>query len=108
MIVHLLQDFAKVVDAPDGMEALVALRAMKKLPDLVITDLMMPRLDGHGLLKQIRSDAAGKSVPIIILTAKSRPMDVVMGINAGARHYLTKPFKREELLEKVRNVLRLD
>ena len=108
MIVHLLGDIADVTAANDGMEALVAIREMPRMPDLIVTDLMMPRLDGLGLLKQVRSDENGKAVPIIILTAKARPTDVVTGINAGARHYLVKPFKREELLEKVRKVLRLD
>lgn len=108
MIGHLLSDIADVSLAADGMEALDALRKMEKLPDLIVTDLMMPRLDGLGLLKQIRADPRGKNIPIIILTAKAQPMDVITGINAGARHYLVKPFKREELLEKVRRVLRLD
>lgn len=108
MIVHLLEDFADVTASADGMEALLALREMTTVPDLIITDLMMPRLDGLGLLKQVRADERGKAIPIIILTAKARPSDVVTGINAGARHYLVKPFKREELLEKVRKVLRLE
>lgn len=108
MIGHLLGDIADVTTAKDGMDALVALRDMDKMPDLIITDLMMPRLDGLGLLKQVRADETSKNIPIIILTAKAMPMDVVTGINAGARHYLIKPFKREELLEKVRKVLRLD
>ena len=107
MIGHLLGDFADVTMARDGMEALVALRDMPTLPDLIITDLMMPRLDGLGLLKQVRAHEKSKNVPIIILTAKAQPMDVITGINAGARHYLVKPFKREELLEKVRKVLRI-
>ncbi|MFK8002786.1 MAG: response regulator [Polyangiales bacterium] len=108
MIGHLLGDIADVTIAKDGMEALIALRDMEKAPDLIVTDLMMPRLDGLGLLKQVRANETSKNIPIIILTAKAQPMDVITGINAGARHYLVKPFKREELLEKVRKVLRLD
>ena len=107
MIVHLMQDFADVSSAADGMEALVKLREMPRMPDLIITDLMMPRMDGLAFVKQVRATDRGKQIPIIILTAKTRPMDVVTGINAGARHYLPKPFKQDELLEKVRSVLRL-
>jgi DNA-binding response OmpR family regulator len=108
MIGHFLEEIADVTTAKDGMEALGFLRDMEKAPDLIITDLMMPRLDGLGLLKRVRANETSKDIPIIILTAKAQPMDVVTGINAGARHYLIKPFKREELLEKVRRVLRLD
>ncbi|MEM1417866.1 MAG: response regulator, partial [Myxococcota bacterium] len=76
-------------------------------PDLIVTDLRMPRLDGLSLSRRLKADASLQHVPIIMLTAKGRPGDMVEGINAGARHYLTKPFKRDELLDKVRTVLRL-
>lgn len=107
MIIQLLSEDCDVVEAADGMQALQSIREMKRLPDLIVTDVMMPRLDGLGLLQQLRNDERGKAVPVIILTAKSRPMDVITGINAGARHYLTKPFKRDQLMEKVKRILRL-
>ena len=95
----------QVQTASNGEEALERLRAQKF--DLVITDMMMPRLDGMGLAKAMRADERLAKVPIIMLTAKSGAMDVIGGINAGAKHYVTKPFKHEELLSKVRKLLRL-
>jgi DNA-binding response OmpR family regulator len=76
-------------------------------PDLLVTDLMMPKKDGLTLVKEMKRDDRLKNVPAIILTAKSGPRDVIRGIQAGARHYLTKPFKSEELLDKVKKVLRI-
>ena len=107
MIAHALSEFADVTDAEDGAAGLLALRGMTRYPDLLITDLMMPKVDGLTMLKQIRADPAGKAMPVIILTAKTRPMDVVTGINAGARHYLTKPFQRDDLIAKAKSILRV-
>ena len=105
MMGHMLGDFAEVFLAPDGMEALMFLRRAERVPDLLVTDLMMPRLDGLALAKRLKDDARFGGMPVIILTAKGGATDVVAGINAGARHYLTKPFKRDDLLAKVKKVL---
>ena len=75
--------------------------------DLVITDVMMPRMDGLTLAQRIKMDDKLSRIPVIMLTAKGGPKDVITGINAGARHYITKPFKKEELVAKVKKVLRL-
>lgn len=108
MIGHFLSDLGVEVHmAADGLTAFEWLRSQERPPDLLVTDLMMPRMDGLSLVQKIKADPKLSRTPVIILTAKDRPMDVVTGINAGARHYLTKPFKKEELIAKVKKVLRI-
>jgi putative two-component system response regulator len=74
-------------------------------PALVLLDVMMPGIDGHGVAAEIRKNPALKAVPIIFLTAKSGATDVIKGIQSGARHYITKPFKIDDVLAKVKKVL---
>ncbi len=107
MLGRMLSELAEVELARDGMEAVEKLRTGIN-PDLVITDLMMPRMDGLTLAKQLKQEPQTKKTPVIMLTAKNGARDVVAGINAGARSYITKPFKHEELLSKVRSVLNLE
>jgi DNA-binding response OmpR family regulator len=107
LVSRLLEPFVRVQTATDGQQALELLKASKRPPDLVITDVMMPRLDGHGLAKAMRDDPQLARVPIIMLTAKTGAMDVISGINAGAKHYVAKPFKQEDLLSKVKKLLRI-
>jgi adenylate cyclase len=95
----------EVVCASTGTEALEKLRSHDI--HLVVTDLMMPRKDGLTLVKDMKNDERLSRVPTIILTAKSSPKDVIAGIKAGARHYLTKPFKPDELISKVKKVLNI-
>jgi CheY-like chemotaxis protein len=104
MIVRLLGSIGDVREAEDGEAALEAL--FDKRPDLVITDVMMRRMDGIELTKNLKSDPSLRTVPVILVTAKNTPRDVIEGINAGVRHYLTKPFSPRDLLEKVRRALR--
>ena len=66
---------------------------------------MMPGMDGFEVARKIRSTPNGKRIPIIFLTARDAPMDTIRGIQAGARSYLTKPFKLEELMTKIRGTL---
>jgi adenylate cyclase len=103
---RMLSTIADVAMATDGEHALIILKA-GPAPDLVITDWMMPKKDGLTLVKEMKHDKALSNVPAIILTAKSAPRDVIAGINSGARHYLTKPFKPDELISKVKKVLRM-
>jgi CheY-like chemotaxis protein len=107
MLGRMLSELAEVELARDGIEAVEKLRTGIN-PDLVITDLMMPRMDGLTLAKQLKQEPQTKRTPVIMLTAKNGARDVVAGINAGARSYITKPFKHEELMNKVRSVLHLD
>ena len=104
MIVRALGLSYTVFEAGDGQTALEILAQIPP-PACIVSDWMMPRLDGVELAKRIRGDKNLKFTPFLMLTAKNHPLDVVQGINAGARHYLAKPFKMKELLEKVASVL---
>jgi DNA-binding response OmpR family regulator len=100
MLVRSLGTSYCVYESSDGQVALENLTRMKP-PDLIIMDVMMPRMDGWTLAGKLKAESRLKSVPLIFLTGRDSPKDVVQGINAGARHYLTKPFKIQSLLEKV-------
>ncbi|MDR7253310.1 two-component system response regulator MprA [Nocardioides sp. BE266] len=92
----------EVALAADGAEALVTLGANH--PDVVVIDVMMPRLDGIETTRALR--AAGNDVPVLVLTARDAVGDRVEGLDAGADDYLTKPFALEELLARLRALLR--
>ncbi|MBS2936141.1 response regulator transcription factor [Nocardioides sp. J2M5] len=92
----------EVVLAADGAEGLVAVGAQH--PDVVVIDVMMPRLDGIETTRALR--AAGNDVPVLVLTARDAVGDRVEGLDAGADDYLTKPFALEELLARIRALLR--
>lgn len=106
MVEFSIRDLATIHTVPDGAQALAWLRANPR-PDLLITDVMMPGLDGVTLSKVIKRDPDLSRMPVIMLTAKDRPSDIIDGINAGARHYLTKPFDRADLIAKVKQLLRV-
>jgi PAS domain S-box-containing protein len=95
-----------VETAADGAAALA--RARQRPPDLVITDVMMPRLDGFGLLNALRSDPVTVNVPVIMVSARAGDEGVVEGLDAGADDYLFKPFSARELQARVRSSLELD
>ena len=92
----------RVLTAPDGVAGLA--RATEEKPDLVLLDIMMPRLDGFAVCSELRRLA--NPVPILLLTAKGQIEDRVTGLDAGADDYLVKPFSTEELLARVRALLR--
>lgn len=89
-------------------DASIALPKLEELkPDVIVSDVMMPDLDGIAFLQKIKKIAALKHIPIILLTAKSRPEERLDGLRAGASDYLTKPFKITELLNSLRTVSQL-
>ncbi|HEX4963291.1 MAG TPA: ATP-binding protein [Thermoanaerobaculia bacterium] len=95
----------RVIAVADGEEALRA--AALHQPDLVITDVMMPKLDGFGLLAALREDPATAAIPIVMLSARAGEEARVEGLQAGADDYLTKPFSARELLARVSGTLAL-
>ena len=92
----------RVLTAPDGESGLQ--RAVAEKPDLILLDIMMPRLDGLAVCAELRR--LGHAMPILMLTAKGQVEDRVTGLDAGADDYLVKPFSTEELLARVRALLR--
>jgi signal transduction histidine kinase len=96
---RLLAERYEVEAVPDGQAALDAARARR--PDLILTDVMMPRLDGFGLLQAIRTDGALRDVPVILLSARAGEEAKVGGLEAGADDYLLKPFSARELIARV-------
>lgn len=79
--------------------------ARQKLPDLIITDIMMPQVDGYQFLKQLREDPQFKALPVVFLTARGMTSDRIQGYNAGCDAYLSKPFDPDELVAIVKNLL---
>ena len=98
-IVRLLAGHCRTQAVPDGEAALAAAR--QRPPDLVLTDVMMPRLDGFGLLKALRADPRTSSVPVIMLSARAGEESRIEGMQEGADDYLVKPFSARELLARV-------
>lgn len=94
-----------VLAAADGQEGL-EIACTPPFPDLIITDVMMPRLDGVSMVREIKRRDPSRKVPIIFLTAKGGAADVAAGIGAGARHYLVKPIKLGALEDMIKSILR--
>jgi signal transduction histidine kinase/CheY-like chemotaxis protein len=105
-IAGLLADGYDVVTAEDGAAALEA--ALRVRPDLVLSDVMMPNLDGFGLLQALRADPVTSGTPVILLSARAGEDAAVEGLEAGADDYLMKPFSAVELLARVRSNLELE
>ncbi len=105
-VTAILSEQYSVQAAPDGEAALELTRA--RPPDLVLTDVMMPRLDGFGLLAALQADPATMHIPVVMLSARAGEEGVVEGLQAGADDYLIKPFSARELVARVRANLELD
>ncbi|MDZ8135198.1 MAG: ATP-binding protein [Nostoc sp. DedQUE04] len=102
---RLLSQQYEVESVPDGLAALDSARG--RVPDLVLTDVMMPGLDGFGLLQALRADPLTQKVPIILLSARAGEEARVEGLEAGADDYLIKPFSARELLARVEAALKM-
>jgi two-component system, cell cycle response regulator len=94
-----------VVEAVDGEDALRSVSRTR--PDLILLDVEMPNLDGHGMLAKLREDPSTDDIPVVFLTARSSTEDVVEGLRLGAHDYLRKPFEPAELLARVTAALRV-
>ena len=108
--VHILQlrlaaQGYEVLTATDGEAALA--RAREALPDLILLDVMMPKVDGLEVCRQLRADPSFPFTPIIMVTAKADPKDVVAGLEAGGDEYLTKPVDQTALVARVKSMLRI-
>ena len=96
--------YYKVICALDGSRGYAL--AKQELPDLIILDVMMPEIDGYTVAKRIRENPSTKDIPIIMLTALNMLQNKVQGFNIGADDYLVKPFEMEELLVRVKALLK--
>ncbi|MCH8961124.1 MAG: response regulator [Bacteroidetes bacterium] len=94
-----------VAEAADGEEGVAQARALK--PDLILADLMMPRLDGFGLCRALKADEVLSHIPIIILTAKTSQGTVIESLEHGADEYLSKPFNARELTIRIQNLIKM-
>jgi DNA-binding response OmpR family regulator len=107
-IVHIL-DFSlgmegyQVITALDGEQGLE--KAHSERPDLIVLDIMMPKLDGYETCKALKADPATKGIPVILLSAKGRNMDQKIGFEVGADDYITKPFSPRKLVERINAIL---
>jgi signal transduction histidine kinase/DNA-binding response OmpR family regulator len=99
-----LSESYQVKQAPDGMEGYQI--AVETMPDLIISDIMMPGLDGVSLCRKLKSDERTSHIPLILLTAKADAGSKIDGLQTGTDDYLTKPFSAEELLLRVDNLIR--
>jgi DNA-binding response OmpR family regulator len=93
----------KVLVSYNGEDALNQSR--KENPDLILLDLMLPKLDGYKVCRLLKFDEQYKHIPILMLTAKTQQKDRLLGMETGANEYITKPFDMDELMEKVKSYL---
>jgi two-component system alkaline phosphatase synthesis response regulator PhoP len=93
----------QVLTALDGEQALEKARAER--PDLIVLDIMMPKLDGYETCKMLKADPETRSIPIILLSAKGRNIDQKIGFEVGADDYITKPFSPRKLVERINSIL---
>lgn len=101
--VNLARAGYRVTTAADGEEALQ--KVQEERPDLIVSDVMMPRIDGFELLRRLKAGAETHDIPVLMLTAKAQDRDIFTGWQSGADGYLTKPFNPAELLTWVKRTL---
>jgi PAS domain S-box-containing protein len=104
-VARLLAPFYEVRTAADGLEALREIRRSR--PDLLLSDVMMPQLDGFGLVREIRADPALADLPVILLSGRAGEEESVQGLEAGADDYLVKPFGARELVARIAAIFKM-
>jgi len=92
-----------VITADDGVEALAMVEEYH--PDLIVTDIVMPRMNGYELVRQVRQQSGFRLLPVILLTARTKTQERILGYQSGCDLYLPKPFELEELAAAIRNLL---
>lgn len=92
-----------VLNAPDGKQGIELAR--KEKPDLIVSDIMMPEVDGYGVFEALQKDPITAVIPFIFLTAKTDPSDIREGLGLGVDDYITKPFEQEDLLDSIQTRL---
>jgi DNA-binding response OmpR family regulator len=100
---RLIADGYEVVEAADGEEALTLTR--RDLPDLIVLDKVMPKLDGFEVVRALREDPQTQAVPIVMLTGRTNEEDVLSGLNLGVEEYMSKPFSPRELSARIQRIL---
>ena len=93
----------KIIETSNGKETLR--KAREEQPDAILLDIMMPKMDGFEVCRQLKKDPQTKEIPIIMLTAKGQKVDKEKGREAGANDYITKPFSPSVLLIKIEEIL---
>jgi DNA-binding response OmpR family regulator len=93
----------QVTVAGDGLQGLVQLETLT--PDIVLCDIMMPNLDGMQFTKAIKAHEDTKKIPVVFLTAKNDAKTMIEGLNIGAKYFLTKPFRHEDLMAKIKKAM---
>ena len=89
-----------VITATDGQEALE--RVVNERPDCVVLDVVLPKLNGYQVCRRIKQSAPGRNIPVILVSSKASAVDKQWGLRQGADAYLTKPFRPDELIDRVR------
>jgi DNA-binding response OmpR family regulator len=95
----------RLVEAANGKEGIE--KAKEHIPDLIVSDIMMPELDGYELCRQLKQDIETSHIPIMLLTAKASEESILQGLKTGANDYITKPFNAEILLSRIKNLMDL-
>ncbi|MFH1783782.1 MAG: response regulator [bacterium] len=103
VVYNLEQEGYTVIQADNGMDALD--KAKREKPDLIVLDIMLPKMDGYKVSRILKFDKKYKEIPVLMLTAKAQEVDKETGMETGADLYMTKPFEPEALLKRVRELL---